>query len=221
MQLKLNQYITLGVLSLTVATICYFGFNGEPVEAPKPYDNMITVLTTDGLNNKQRFDGLFYEYFQITKIDGWRVKAIRLKGIYSMYFMEKTNGDSRNILQWPDKNRYELIVDKQGTTLLSAVPLVPPLKQIQIMDINQLALYVEDLVSHVMPATKIAYLEDIKQSDHSERPMTLELNGTSLLNLQELGTLLDGLPVAFSQAELLNNQSNQLTGEINLILFGV
>lgn len=222
MQRKIIQNMALNLLITgVIGAIGYYLFTDKDVEAAKPYDNMIKVLTVEGLNNKQRFDGLFYEYYQIHQIKGWRIKAIRLKDTYSMYFMEKTNGDSRNILQWPHINQFQLIVDKQGTTLLSSVPPLPPLKTLQVMDINELALYVEDLIHFVMPTAQINYLEDIKQSAHTERTLRLELNNTPLLDLHELGTLLDGLPIAFSQAELLNDQKDLLSGDINILLFGV
>ena len=222
MQRKTIHFFALGLLITSgLVFMGYYWFTNEVVESPKPYDNMIKVLTVEGLNNKQRFDGLFYEYYQIHQIKGWRIKAVRLKGAYSMYFMQKTNGDSRNILQWPHINQFQLIVDKQGTTLLAAVAPLPPLKTLQVMDINELALYVEDLVHFAMPAAQIKYLEDIKETDHTQRTLQLELNNTPLLDLHELGTLLDGLPIAFGQAELLNDTKDLLSGEINLLLFGV
>lgn len=214
---KLSVFVLL-IMTLVVLSGC----KKKMTEAEK-YAEMVEILTKKGSNSKLIFDSLFLDINTQNTLPGWEVEKIKLVENHSFYYVKSTAGTIADLQRWAKQHFYYVNVDHNGIALVKSIENLAVVDEAKLMDLSSVSAYFLDAMTFAFPNKPAPTFE--KDEEHNEkafytRYVKLQLKAYSLQDLVDLGTLLDGLPVSFSFADLHLSGINGLSGEITFLMVG-
>lgn len=213
------------VIRFSLLCACFFLLVGcfDFFGKEEKYDGLSELLTKDGTNVKMVFDGLLIDASDYQELQGWEVNKIKLVSNHSFYFLKNRNGTLAQLQDWATQHYFFVNVDHNGTALVRSQKNLPVLTEAKLMNISDVSAYLLDAFRFTLPNKPPPLFE--QDEEHNEayftRIVRIQLKQYSYQDLLDLGTLIDGLPISFSYAELDVSDSEGLSGEISLKMVGV
>lgn len=189
----------------------------------KDYSGFYEILNEKGINTKLVFDSLLLDVMGHETLPSWEVRRVKLIKNHSFYYVKSHAGTIADLQRWAQQRHYFVNVDHNGIALVKSIEKLPVVKEAKLMNVSAVSAYVLDAMSFAFPSKpKPVFEEDVEHGNKSfyTRNMKIPVKGYSFRDLVDLGTLLDGLPVSFSFADLQVSSRNGVSGEMTLSIVG-
>ena len=204
-------------------SLCLMSCQKPPSEAER-YQDLVTTLTEKSTNSKLVFDSLYLDSLTQEDLPGWQLTRINLIENHSFYYVESQGGTLAQLKKWGETNQFDINVDKNGIALVKSVQNLPALTEASLMNLSDASAYLLDAMGFWFPnKPPPEFKEDIEFNNKAyfTREISIPIAQYSYQDLVDLGTLLDGLPLSFSYADLTVSNVNGLQGVLTLQLIGV
>lgn len=218
----LYQY-SLILLAIIWVLLCLTGCQ-KPLSEAERYQDLVTTLTEKSTNSKLVFDSLYLDSLTQEDLPGWQLTRINLIENHSFYYVESKGGTLAQLKKWGEANQFDINVDKNGIALVKSIQSLPALAEASLMNLSDASAYLLDAMGFWFPNKPLPeFKEDIAFNNKAyfTREISIPIAQYSYQDLVDLGTLLDGLPLSFSYADLTVSNVNGLQGVLTLQLTGV
>ena len=202
-----------------------------PKEEPPPpppkivdtWKSFRNVLEDKGVNVRMRALTFYGDIKTINQeLGGYAVKDIVAKGNSTSIGLQKYSGSNKELFDFAEKYGYYVNINNQDVRLESVVETMPVMHEAVRADIRAEEVHLSRFVEDYYPeSVTLQFMKPVSQGVWTEKTVKVGFSQFTLFDIDTLGIMFNPHPYAFESFKATVDDAGYLTGELNVILYGV